>query len=379
MYEYSETIKFRKRNSNVNTVRMASYQQEAFQVFVRCSINSGRRAKGVLFTSQVKTVCESQSRYLCGQELINSLKSSDWASGYFSVGYAPFVAIDGREVGIPDRGAKDMCRWVKLDATVKMDMSIDSVRQPIDVALVQPSLSKSFLTKNGMLKIRASTSANDVSILQPNAEYFGCGFVSRTDDTAGIDSQAVWDTAYNFDAAFLCSVNSERCLDSDFNRDNGQDTKTKKSTKRQKTSKSTKAMDPWKLMPSFFYPSIDDFADCSPYNCPWIACCAVKGGTPLVNFKHPSRGLYLFGDLPPALITRCAFHVTPKCGDVCGVDQFASVVLYDRFVKRQKNEEAAVVEHEKKLLKTVGSKKSNSHRKRKLRTKGIDYGNLRYP
>ena len=62
----------------------------------------------MLFTSQVKTVCESQSRYLCGQELINSLKSSDWASGYFSVGYALFVAIDGREVGIPDRGAK-MC------------------------------------------------------------------------------------------------------------------------------------------------------------------------------------------------------------------------------------------------------------------------------
>ena len=67
----------------------------------------------------------------------------------------------------------------------------------------------------------------------------------------------------------------------------------------------------------------------------------------MVNFKHPSRGLYLFGDLPPALITRCAFHVTPKCGDVCSIDQFASVVLYDRFVKRQKNEEAAVVEHEK--------------------------------
>ena len=56
----------------------------------------------------------------------------------------------------------------------------------------------------------------------------------------------------------------------------------------------------------------------------------------LVNFKHPSRGLYLFGDLPPALITRCAFHVTPQCGDACGVDQLASVVLYDRFVKRQK-------------------------------------------
>ena len=95
----------------------------------------------------------------------------------------------------------------ETDATVKMDMSIERAQQ-IDVALVQPSLSKSFLTKNGMLKIRASTSANDVSILQPNAEYFGCGFVSRTDDTAGIDSQAVWDTAYNFDAAFLCSVNS---------------------------------------------------------------------------------------------------------------------------------------------------------------------------
>ena len=28
-------------------------------------------------------------------------------------------------------------------------------------------------------------------------------------------------------------------------------------------------------------------------------------------------------------------------------------------------------------MKTVGAKKSNSHRKRKLRTKGIDYGNFK--
>ena len=330
----------------------------------------------MIIKSKVKTVCEMQSRYLYGEELINSLKAGEFSKGYFSVGYAPFVAIDGREVGIPDRGAKDMCRWVKLDATVKLDMSIDRAKQPIDVALVQPSLSKSFLTKNGILKIRASTSANDASILQPNAEYFGCGFVSRANNTASNDSLAVWDIAYNFDAAFLCSVNSETCLDSHFDGDDGPDVKSKKFTKRQKTSKSTKATDPWKLMPSFFYPSIDDFADCSPYNCPWIACCPGKGGTPLANFKHPSRGLYLFGDLPPALITRCAFHVTPKCGNACGVDQLASVVLYDRFVRRQENEEAAI-EHEKNLLKTVGAKKSNSHRKRKLRTKGIDYGNFK--
>ena len=76
--EYSATLTFRKRDSSLNTVQMASYHQETFPVFVRCSINSGRRAKGVLFTSQMKTVCELQSRYLCGQELINSLKSSDW-------------------------------------------------------------------------------------------------------------------------------------------------------------------------------------------------------------------------------------------------------------------------------------------------------------
>ena len=40
-----------------------------------------------------------------------------------------------------------MCRWVKLDATVKLDMSIDRAKQPIDVALVQPSLSKVLFDK----------------------------------------------------------------------------------------------------------------------------------------------------------------------------------------------------------------------------------------
>ena len=117
---------------------------------------------------------------------------------------------------------------------VEMDMSIERAKQPFDVALVQPSLSKSFLTKNGILKSRASTSANDNKFLQPNTEYFGCGFVSRTDDTAGIDSQAVWDTAYNFDAAFfvLCQIRYISAVISIEIMTKNQ--KPKKSTKRQK-------------------------------------------------------------------------------------------------------------------------------------------------
>ena len=41
---------------------------------------------------------------------------------------------------------------MKLDVMLRWDMSIDSVRQPIDVARAT-SLSKSFLTKNGMSRL----------------------------------------------------------------------------------------------------------------------------------------------------------------------------------------------------------------------------------
>ena len=90
---------------------------------MRCSVNSGRRAKGAVYFSNENRL-RFKSRYLCGQELINSLKSSEWASGYFSVGYAAFVAIDGREVEylIVEQ------RYVQMgetDATVGMDMSIE--------------------------------------------------------------------------------------------------------------------------------------------------------------------------------------------------------------------------------------------------------------
>ena len=67
----------------------------------------------------------------------------------------------------------------------------------------------------------------------------------------------------------------------------------------------------------------------------------------LEQFKHPSRCVYLFGDIPDALVTRCTFHISPPSLLIHHDDDdnnnnnntlIGSVVMYDRYYKRKQNE-----------------------------------------
>ena len=141
---------------------------------VRCSVDSGRRAKGILLQEQTEL---SDSSYITGDNIMNLLKRNCLTSGYFALGYTPFIAIDGRKIDLPVRKSKDLCNWEILKSKTIIEMSQKLVNIPIDIAMIQPSNSLNFLKNNGAIEIRSSTTSSDKSILQPNAEYFGCGIV----------------------------------------------------------------------------------------------------------------------------------------------------------------------------------------------------------
>ncbi len=354
---------------------------------LRCSVDSGRRAKGILLQEQTEL---SDSSYITGDAIMKLLKQNYLTSGYFALGYTPFIAIDGRKIGLPVRKSKDLCNWEILKSKTIIEMPEKLVNIPIDIAMIQPSNSLNFLKNNGAIEIRSSTASNDKSILQPNAEYFGCGIVGDSSSIELPKHQALWQAAYNFNASYIYTVDNgmENC-----------DNKKKKRTLKKQTLSSKKLIKvngsakstnkPWEFVPSFFYSSIEDFTDCAAYNCPWIACCEGDGATPLETFKHPSRCVYLFGDLPPGLVTRCAFHVLPPA--CSNKDSIGSMVMYDRYYKRKRNELELAKQMNKRISMESGidngnhgsdfveggKKRTNSHGKRKLRTKGVDAGNYK--
>ena len=370
-------------------------------IMLRCSIDSGRRGKGILLHEEIQLVSE----LITGDVIINILKKHALTSGYFSIGYTPFIAIDGRQIGLPVRKAKDLCTWKMLTRNTLIEMSDELQLKPIDIAIIQPSNTSNFLQNNGVIEIRSSTASSDKSILQPNAEYFGCGIIGDNDGIALQRNQELWEAAYNYNASFIYTIKNEMNNNNNNNKHTSKKSRTlkKKSLKKKRSNnnnnvkKTVNANKPWEFVPSFFYPSIEDFADCAAFNCPWIACCPGKGGIPLEQFKHPSRCVYLFGDIPDALVTRCTFHISPPSALLIQHDDddynnnntsIGSVVMYDRYYKRKQNEVRIAKQLEERKRMEIGNggnkdgnmkkkKKANSHGKRKLRTKGVDTGNYK--
>ena len=96
-----------------------------------------------------------------------------------------------------------------LTRNTLIEMSDELQQKPIEIAIIQPSNTSNFLQNNGVIEIRSSTASSDKSILQPNAEYFGCGIIGDNDYIALQRNQELWEAEYNYNASFIYTIKNE--------------------------------------------------------------------------------------------------------------------------------------------------------------------------
>lgn len=91
-------------------------------------------------------------------------------------------------------------------------------------------------------------------------------------------------------------------------------------------------------IPLFQYEDWDDFFRHTPYDCPVVAVEIDENATPLEEFKHPERCVYLLGaedhGIPKNLLERCQDVVMLRGAYCYNVAVAGSIVMYDRSVKK---------------------------------------------
>jgi tRNA G18 (ribose-2'-O)-methylase SpoU len=146
--------------------------------------------------------------------------------------------------------------------------------------------------------------------MQNRPNYFGIGiYQGKHWENVGV----LWRGAYQLGASFIFTVGS---------RYRRRPTDTELS---------------WQHIPLFQFNTFDDFGNAAPYAAPFIAI--EEGGTPLPDFVHPPRGVYLLGaedsGLPPSILARCHHYVSIPAirKSSYNVAMAGTLVMYDRMVK----------------------------------------------
>jgi tRNA(Leu) C34 or U34 (ribose-2'-O)-methylase TrmL len=82
---------------------------------------------------------------------------------------------------------------------------------------------------------------------------------------------------------------------------------------------------------------VDNFKN-PPVDCVKVAVEITEGATPLPEFKHPERALYIFGpedgSLPEEVLGNCKHRVYVPTTHCMNLAATANVVLYDRMLKQ---------------------------------------------
>lgn len=143
-----------------------------------------------------------------------------------------------------------------------------------------------------------------------NRGYFGIGIQDvKTAENIG----TLWRSAFIFGASFIFTIGNRY--------------------KRQ-ASDTTQS---WRHIPLYNYLSFDEFYNAMPYDCRLIGIELTDKSTPIQDFKHPERCIYLLGAEDSGLTT----EAISKCheliilpGSFClNVSVAGSIVLYDRINK----------------------------------------------
>ncbi len=93
----------------------------------------------------------------------------------------------------------------------------------------------------------------------------------------------------------------------------------------------------WTRMPLFHYEDFDDFRKHIPYDCRLVGIELEDRATPLVDFEHPQRAVYLLGaednGLPPKVLDQCHEWVRLPGYRSLNVAVTGSILLNDRVEK----------------------------------------------
>ena len=93
----------------------------------------------------------------------------------------------------------------------------------------------------------------------------------------------------------------------------------------------------WSHLPAFSFPTVEAFAQSAPFGAQWVA--VEMGGTPLHEFEHPERAVYILGAEDaglPASVVRACHHCVSLEGvraSSYNVAVAGTLVLYDRLRK----------------------------------------------
>lgn len=93
----------------------------------------------------------------------------------------------------------------------------------------------------------------------------------------------------------------------------------------------------WSRIPLFYYPEMEDLLNNIPYDCRLVGIEIDDNATPLHEFKHPQRAIYLLGSedfgLPQEVKDKCHFLVRLPGNSSLNVGVTGGIVLHDRVCK----------------------------------------------
>lgn len=140
--------------------------------------------------------------------------------------------------------------------------------------------------------------------------YFGIGiYKPKTEENVG----SLWRTAYIYGASFIFII----------------DAKYKK--------KSADVLKVWSKIPLFQYSTIETFLQTVPYSCKIIGIEMDKRATPIKEFVHPERAVYLLGSenngLTKELKNKCQELVVLPGKESVNVAVAGSITIFDRINK----------------------------------------------
>lgn len=141
--------------------------------------------------------------------------------------------------------------------------------------------------------------------------YFGIGIYNCVKD---VNIGTLWRSSHIFGSSFIYTIGN----------------------KYEKQSSDT--MKSWRHIPLFHYETFEEFYENVPYSCKIIGIEISDKSTPIVNFIHPQRCVYLLGSensgLSEKIINRC-HEIVQLPGEYClNVAVAGSLVMYDRYQKR---------------------------------------------
>ena len=92
-------------------------------------------------------------------------------------------------------------------------------------------------------------------------------------------------------------------------------------------------------IPLFHYNDWDDMFAHVPYDCPVVAVELADNSTPIKDYVHRERCIYLLGaedhGIPPEILNRCS-DIVQLPGDYCmNVSTAGSIVMFDRINKQE--------------------------------------------